>query len=172
MKITANSSTFKKKALKGAFYDSADVVIGNVKHFGDKKDIFLSKSGLGDSIYSDVDSLSGDDENIGMSGVNDGSLLGLAATTFKTNSPNFYIDDDEVVLPSRLFISLEKKWIDPKVIKTLVEVSVKKLFTLNINFSAVEEKSAMAKTQLIRKFFSLVNGFGGATIPSKFEGII
>ncbi|KAG9305791.1 hypothetical protein G9A89_001080 [Geosiphon pyriformis] len=30
----------------------------------------------------------------------------------------------------------------------------------------------MAKTQLIRKIFSLVNGFGGATILSKFDEII
>ncbi|KAG9288229.1 hypothetical protein G9A89_021260 [Geosiphon pyriformis] len=30
----------------------------------------------------------------------------------------------------------------------------------------------MAKTQLIRKIFSSVNGFGGATTPSKFEGIV
>ncbi|KAG9302317.1 hypothetical protein G9A89_008809 [Geosiphon pyriformis] len=82
------------------------------------------------------------------------------------------MNDNEVVLSSRLPISLEKKWIDPKIIKTPVEVSVKKLFALDINLSAVEGKLATAKTQLIRKIFSTVNGFGEATTLSKFEGII
>ncbi|KAG9306300.1 hypothetical protein G9A89_018183 [Geosiphon pyriformis] len=54
----------------------------------------------------------------------------------------------------------------------LLEVTVKKSFTLDINLSAVEKKSATAKTQVIRKLFSGINGFGGATTSSKFEGII
>ncbi|KAG9295817.1 hypothetical protein G9A89_009046 [Geosiphon pyriformis] len=61
-----------------------------------------------------------------------------------------------VVLPSCLPISLDKKWIDSKIIKTPMEVSVKKLFALNINLLAVERKSTTAKTQLIRKIFSLI----------------
>ncbi|KAG9291508.1 hypothetical protein G9A89_021927 [Geosiphon pyriformis] len=56
--------------------------------------------------------------------------------------------------------------------KEEVEVTVKKSFALDINLSVVEEKSAMAKTQVIRKLFSTINSFGGATTPSKFEGII
>ncbi|KAG9295869.1 hypothetical protein G9A89_006608 [Geosiphon pyriformis] len=190
---TASSSTSKKKAPKGAFYGSAGglfsqkkkVIIGNIKHSSNKRDISLSKSESGDNIYSDVNSLSDDDENIGMSGVNDGSFLGSAATTLKVkwvntsvvfgsplSSSNFYIDNNEVVLLPCLFISLEKKWIDPKVIKTPVEVLVKKSFALDINLSAIEGKLAMTKTQLIRKFFSSVNGFGGATTSLKFERII
>ncbi|KAG9304950.1 hypothetical protein G9A89_003119 [Geosiphon pyriformis] len=74
-----------------------------------------------------------------MAGINNGSLLSSAATILKTKQvntgavfgfllsfPNFCIDDNEV------------------------------LFALNINLSAIKEKSAMAKTQLIRKFFSLI----------------
>ncbi|KAG9303460.1 hypothetical protein G9A89_013787 [Geosiphon pyriformis] len=53
-----------------------------------------------------------------------------------------------------------------------LEVAMKKSFTLDINLLAVEEKLATAKTQVIRKLFSGINGFGGATTPSKFEGII
>ncbi|KAG9294013.1 hypothetical protein G9A89_019351 [Geosiphon pyriformis] len=53
-----------------------------------------------------------------------------------------------------------------------VEVAVKKSFTLDINLSAVKEKSATAKTHVIRKLFSGINGFGRATTPSKFEEII
>ncbi|KAG9293662.1 hypothetical protein G9A89_018999 [Geosiphon pyriformis] len=68
--------------------------------------------------------------------------------------------------------SLDKMWVDPKIIKTQVEVTMKKSFTLDINFSAVEGKSATAKTQVIRKLFSGINGFGRATTLSKFEGII
>ncbi|KAG9286341.1 hypothetical protein G9A89_014507 [Geosiphon pyriformis] len=37
---------------------------------------------------------------------------------------------------------------------------------------SLNKKSATAKTQTIRKLFSSINGFGGATTPSKFEGII
>ncbi|KAG9287180.1 hypothetical protein G9A89_001588 [Geosiphon pyriformis] len=120
-----------------------------------------------------------------MSDIDSGFLLGSAATILKTKQvntgavfgsllgfSNFYMDDNEVVLPSHLSISFDKKWINPKIIKTLVEVSIKKLFALNINLSVVESKSAMAKTQLIRKIFSLVNGFGRATTLSKFEKII
>ncbi|KAG9296330.1 hypothetical protein G9A89_014922 [Geosiphon pyriformis] len=66
----------------------------------------------------------------------------------------------------------EKAWIDPKIIKTQVEVAVKKSFALDINLSAVEGKLAMAKTHVIKKLFSGINGFGRATISSKFEGII
>ncbi|KAG9286856.1 hypothetical protein G9A89_012406 [Geosiphon pyriformis] len=193
MEAIASSTTLKKKAPKGAFHGLADdffsqkkkVVLGNVKHSGDERDISLSKSGSNDSVYSDVESLSGEDKDVSMSGMNGGSFLGSAAITSKTKqvntdvgfgsplgSPNSYIDNDEVVLPSCLPISLKKKWIDPKIIKTLVEVLIRKSFALDINLSAIEDKSAMTKTQLIRKFFSMVNGFGGGTTPSKFEEII
>ncbi|KAG9296577.1 hypothetical protein G9A89_015169 [Geosiphon pyriformis] len=166
MEATVSSTTPKKKASKGAFY----VVLGNVKHSGNERNISLSKSGSSGSVYSNVECLSGEDEDVSMSGTNDGSLLGSAATTPKTKqintgvgfgspfgSSNFHMDDDKVVLSSRLPIFLEKKWIDPKIIKTPVEVLIRKLFVLDINLLAVEDKSAMAKTQLIRKIFSTVN---------------
>ncbi|KAG9286815.1 hypothetical protein G9A89_012365 [Geosiphon pyriformis] len=153
----------KKKASKSAFYDPAGgffsqkkkVIHGNIKHSGDKRNISLSKSGSGDNVYSDVKSLSGDYKNVSMSNVNDGFLLGLAATTPKAKQ-----------------INTGAVFGFPLIIKTPVEVSVKKLFALDINLSAVEKKSAMAKTQLIRKNFSSVNGFGRATTLLKFEGII
>ncbi|KAG9297616.1 hypothetical protein G9A89_011131 [Geosiphon pyriformis] len=80
--------------------------------------------------------------------------------------------EEEVSLSLHKSFSLDKVWVDPKIIKTQVEVAVKKSFALDINLSAVEKKLAMAKTQVIRKLFSGINGFGGATTPSKFEGII
>ncbi|KAG9294020.1 hypothetical protein G9A89_019358 [Geosiphon pyriformis] len=155
MEATASSTTTKKKALKNTFYgpvggsfsQKKKVVLGNVKYSGDEKNISLNRSGSGNSIYSDVKSLSGENKIVSMSGIDGGSLLGSAATT-------------------------PKKWIDPKVIKTSVEVSVKKSFALDINLSAIEEKSATAKTQLIKKIFLLVNGFGGAITSLKFKGII
>ncbi|KAG9293612.1 hypothetical protein G9A89_005615 [Geosiphon pyriformis] len=136
MEATANSTTSKKKTPNGTFYGSADgffsqkkkVVLGNIKHSGNKRNIFLSKSGSGNSIYSNVESLSDKNENISMSETNGGSLLGSAATTSKTKQVN--------------------------------------------TGAAVEGKLATAKTQLIKKIFSTVNGFRGATTPSKFEGII
>ncbi|KAG9296174.1 hypothetical protein G9A89_014766 [Geosiphon pyriformis] len=193
LKTASSSDMSKKKVPKGAFHgptggffaQKKKVVLRNVKHSGNEKDISLSKSGPGNSVYSDVDSISGDDEDVGMSGINERSPLGSAATTPKAKrvntgilfgsplgSPNFAMDDDEIVLPPCLPISLEKKWIDPKIIKTLVKVSIKKFFALDIDLSAVESNSATVKIRLIRKIFSSVNGFGGATTPSKFEGII
>ncbi|KAG9291583.1 hypothetical protein G9A89_022002 [Geosiphon pyriformis] len=190
LKATTNSIMFKKKASKDAFYgltggsfsQKKKVVLGNIKHSGNKRDISLNKFGPSNNIYSDVKSLSGNNNNFNMSGR---SLLNSAATTPKVKRlntsavfgsllsfPNFCMDNNEVVLPLYLPISFDKKWVDFKIIKTPVEVSIKKLFTLDINFSAVKEKSTTAKTQLIKKFFSSVNGFGGATTSSKFEKII
>ncbi|KAG9302194.1 hypothetical protein G9A89_020628 [Geosiphon pyriformis] len=164
----------KKKAPRGALHGLAGgsfsqkkkVVIGNVKHSGDEKNIFLNKSGSGGNVFSDVNSLSGDDDDASMSGFYGESPFGSAANTPKAKcvntgavfgsplkSPNFAMNDVEIV-------------------KVPVEVSVKKSFALDINLLAVEGKSATAKTQVIRKIFSLVNGFGKATTLSKFEGII
>ncbi|KAG9307608.1 hypothetical protein G9A89_023173 [Geosiphon pyriformis] len=167
----------KKKAPKGVFYgftsgfffQKKKVILGNIKHSDDERDISLSKSGSGDNVYSDVKSLSGDDEDVSMSGanINTGAVFGSPL-----HFSNFSIDDNKVVLPLHLPISLNKKWIDPKIIKTSMEMSIKKLFALDIDFLAIKEKLAMAKTQLVRKIFSSINGFGGATISSKFEEII
>ncbi|KAG9288230.1 hypothetical protein G9A89_021261 [Geosiphon pyriformis] len=129
--MTASSSDMsKKKVPKGVLHGPASgffaqkkkVVLGNVKHFGNEKDISLSKSGPGDSVYSDVDSVSGDDEDVGMFGICERSLSGSTATTPKAKrvntgtmfgsplgSPNFAMDDDEFVLSLCLPISLEKK---------------------------------------------------------------
>ncbi|KAG9298307.1 hypothetical protein G9A89_002795 [Geosiphon pyriformis] len=96
-----------------------------------------------------------------------------AAISSLIGSINYGIDNEkEVSLPPRLSFFLEKVWVDLKIVKSQMEVTVKKLFALNINLSAMEGKSAMAKTQVIRKLFSTINSFGRATTPSKFEGII
>ncbi|KAG9299420.1 hypothetical protein G9A89_009372 [Geosiphon pyriformis] len=98
---------------------------------------------------------------------NTGAVVG-----FPLGSINYDMNDkEEVFLPFRLFFSLEKVWVDLKFVKSQVEVAVKKSFTLDINLSAMEEKSA-TKTQAIRKLFSTINGFGGATTSSKFKEII
>ncbi|KAG9291876.1 hypothetical protein G9A89_012161 [Geosiphon pyriformis] len=128
-----------------------------------------------------MESDSGDSvaDNI-LAGGGDGSLLSLAATTSKAKrvknnldcgSPLGFLDynmdnnDGGPLFPS-LGIFLNRIWLDPKIIKTQVEVAVKKSFALDINLSAT------SKTQIIRKLFSRINGFGGATTPSKFKGII
>ncbi|KAG9303877.1 hypothetical protein G9A89_005787 [Geosiphon pyriformis] len=172
-----------KKAPKGMFHGSAGgsfsqkkkASLENVKHSGDEKDISL-KSGSGASVCSDMESLSGDDKNISMSGGFNGFLLNSAVNTLKAkqmntgvnfSSPDFEMDEEV-----KKKIPLEKIWIDSKIIKTPVEMLVKKLFALDINFLAVERKLAMQKTQFVRKIFSKINGFGRTTTPSKFEGII
>ncbi|KAG9304194.1 hypothetical protein G9A89_019756 [Geosiphon pyriformis] len=170
----------------GSFSQKKKELFGNVKHSGDEKDISL-KSGSGTGSFSDADSLSGDDKNVSISGSFDGSLLDLAVNTPKAkrvntganfgspiSSPNFEMDEKVKPLPVPLKkkIPLNRIWVNPKIIKTSVEVAVKKSFALNINLSAVKENSATSKTQLIRKLFSKINGFGGTTTSSKFEGII
>ncbi|KAG9305423.1 hypothetical protein G9A89_021141, partial [Geosiphon pyriformis] len=139
------------------------------------------------SMYSDIksDSNSSIVDNVLVSS-SDKSFFGSAATTSKAKrvkndlvcgsplgSLDYDMDDnDSGFLPPPFGISLEKKWLDPKIVKTQVEVAVKKFFALDINFLAVKGKLATAKTQVIRKLFSKINGFGEATTPSKFEGII
>ncbi|KAG9301928.1 hypothetical protein G9A89_020972 [Geosiphon pyriformis] len=183
----------KKKAFKNAFYGSTGgffsqkkkIVLRNIKHLGNEKNISLNKFGLGNNIFFDMNSLSNNKKSANITGINNGSLLNLAANTPKAKhintdavfssffgSSNFNMNDNEVVLSLCLPIFLDKKWIDLKIVKTLVEVSVKKLFVLDINLLAVEGKSATAKTQLVRKLFLSVNGFGGAITLSKFEEII
>ncbi|KAG9299206.1 hypothetical protein G9A89_013854 [Geosiphon pyriformis] len=157
------------------FFMKKKVVLRNVKHSGNKKDVSLVKSEFDNSIYSNVDSLSGDNEDVNMASISSEPLLGLAATTLKTkqfntsvdfgfslSSPNFFINDGKVILLLHVNFSLEKKWIDPKITKVQVNVSVKKPFALDINLLAVEKKSATVKTQLIRKIFQ----------QTMFEGII
>ncbi|KAG9304013.1 hypothetical protein G9A89_005923 [Geosiphon pyriformis] len=133
------------------------------------------ESNSGDSVANSI-----------LAGGDNGSLLGSAATTpkvkrvkndldcgFPLGSLDYNMNDDNGgSLPPLLGIPLEKMWLDPKIVKSQVEVAVKKSFALDINLSSVEGKSATAKTQLIRKLFLKINGFGGVTTPSKFEGII
>ncbi|KAG9296583.1 hypothetical protein G9A89_015175 [Geosiphon pyriformis] len=131
------------------------VFVGNVKHSEDEKDISLIKPVPSHDVYLDMNSVSGNnrDDYIFFGAGND-SFLGLVTNTSKAKK----------VITNLIF--------DSKIVKTQVEISIKKFFVLDINLSAVERKSAMAKTQFIRKIFSLVNGFGGATTLSKFEKII
>ncbi|KAG9303966.1 hypothetical protein G9A89_005876 [Geosiphon pyriformis] len=160
----------KKRAPKSIFHSPAGssfaqkkkVVFGNIKHSGNEKDISLNKSGLGDSVYFDVNSLSGDDKNVGMTGVNSGSLLGLATITPKAKHINTSTVFGFPLGSSNFDMNDNKK----------VKVSVRQLFALDINLLAVKGKLVMAKTQFVRKNFLSVNGFGEATTPSKFEGII
>ncbi|KAG9292149.1 hypothetical protein G9A89_005293 [Geosiphon pyriformis] len=154
----------KKRTLKGVFHGPAGgsfsqkkkKLLGNVKHSGNEKDISL-KSGSGTGSFSDVDSLSGDNENISMSGDFDGSLLDSAVNTSKTKrvntstnfgSLNFEIDKEIKPLPASLKkkISLDRIWVNLKIVKTPVEVAVKKFFALDINLSAVEGKLDTSKT--------------------------
>ncbi|KAG9301303.1 hypothetical protein G9A89_009235, partial [Geosiphon pyriformis] len=130
LETATGGSMSKKKAPRGALHGPAGgsfsqkkkVVIGNVKHSGDEKDISLNKSGSGGNVLSDVDSLSSNNDDASMSGFYGGSPLSSAANTPKAKhvdtgavfgsplkSPNFTINDVEVVLPSRVPISLDRK---------------------------------------------------------------
>ncbi|KAG9293970.1 hypothetical protein G9A89_019308 [Geosiphon pyriformis] len=88
--------------------------------------------------------------------------LGKSLSTINFGIEN---DDDNILdgshsLPSSLSL------------KHTVQVSVRKSFTLDIDLKMVAGKSSQEKLAYVRKIFSGVNGFGGASIPSKFGEII
>ncbi|KAG9284318.1 hypothetical protein G9A89_007473 [Geosiphon pyriformis] len=171
----------------GPFSQKKRVSLYHMIQSGNKHETALAKPYSKGSQYSDMESDSGNSvaSDI-LAGGGDGSLLSSTATIPKAKSvknnlncgsPFSFLDynmdnDDGGPLPPSLGISLDRIWLDPKIIKTQVEVAVKKSFTLDINLSAVEGKLAMSKTQVIRKLFSRINSFGGATTSSKFEEII
>ncbi|KAG9291524.1 hypothetical protein G9A89_021943 [Geosiphon pyriformis] len=145
-----------KKSLSGVKLSSADK---NLKDSG-----FVCMDGQFASMDMDGKASNGNDASDSQMNTpnakcfNTGAVIGSFISTISYN-----IDDEkEVSLPSCLSFSLEKMWVDPKIVKSQVEVTVKKSFTLDINLSAVKEK----------KLFSTINGFGGATTPSKFKEII
>ncbi|KAG9294995.1 hypothetical protein G9A89_017789 [Geosiphon pyriformis] len=171
----------------GSFSQKKRVSFCNVKHFGVKGDVFLAKPHSDGNIYSDMESdfSSSIVDNI-LVGSSNKSFFGLVAITPKAKkvknnlacgsslgSLDYDIDNnDGGFFSPPLGVSLKKKWLDPKIIKTQVKVAVKKSYALDINLSTVEGKSAMTKTQVIRNLFSKINSFGGTTTSLKFEGII
>ncbi|KAG9298626.1 hypothetical protein G9A89_012694 [Geosiphon pyriformis] len=100
-----------------------------------------------------------------------GAHVGLWVTTRKALEKSLgkidFLDDnnnDDVLLDALLVFSPP--------LKNLVNVSVRKLFALDLDLKAVEENLAQEKFKKIRSLFSGINGFGGASTPSKFSEII
>ncbi|KAG9304926.1 hypothetical protein G9A89_003094 [Geosiphon pyriformis] len=60
----------------------------------------------------------------------------------------------------------------PPPLKNLVNVSVWKLFALDIGLEKVTGRFSQEKLSVVRKLFLGINGFGGASTSSKFAGII
>ncbi|KAG9291065.1 hypothetical protein G9A89_012937 [Geosiphon pyriformis] len=73
-------------------------------------------------------------------------------------------NEDSVLLDALLELLLS--------LKNLVNIFVRKFFTLDIGLNKVVGKSSQEKLQVVRKLFSKINGFGGVSTPSKFVGII
>ncbi|KAG9303579.1 hypothetical protein G9A89_018475 [Geosiphon pyriformis] len=74
-------------------------------------------------------------------------------------------EDDDVLNESALLPP-------PSLIKPSVQISVRKSFALDIDLISITEKSFQEKLGFIRKIFSDVNGFGGASTFLKFGGVI
>ncbi|KAG9288606.1 hypothetical protein G9A89_006707 [Geosiphon pyriformis] len=168
-----------KKALKDALYDPVGgtfsqkkkVSVGNIKHSGDEREIFLTKPSVNNGMYSDIDSKLGDDElNSAAISSGGGSFLNSAATTpkakrisnnlvssFPIGTISFEMDENMVHLLLLLNISFDKRWIDSKVVKTQVEMPIKKSFALDINLSAVERiiQSTFTSEESMNKAASL-----------------
>ncbi|KAG9284354.1 hypothetical protein G9A89_023611 [Geosiphon pyriformis] len=73
-------------------------------------------------------------------------------------------DDDSVFSDAPLKL--------PLLIKNLVNIPVKKSFTLDIGLDKVTGKFSQKKLVVVRKLFSGINGFERASTPLKFSGII
>ncbi|KAG9306727.1 hypothetical protein G9A89_004436 [Geosiphon pyriformis] len=84
----------------------------------------------------------------------------LGVIDYDTVSTNDDMLDDSFLLPP------------PLPIKPTVQIPVCKSFALDIDLVAIAGKFSQEKLSFIRKIFSSVNGFGGASTPSKFGGII
>ncbi|KAG9296810.1 hypothetical protein G9A89_002207 [Geosiphon pyriformis] len=170
----------------GSFSQKKRVSLCNVKHSDIKSGVSLAKSHSDGGMYFDIESDSSSSIVDDILVSSNKSFFSSVAITSKAKrvkndlvcgsplgSLDYNMDDnDGGFFPPPLGIFLEKKWLDPKIVKTQVKVAMKNFFALNINLSAVEGKLAMAKTQVIRKLFLKINGFGGATTLSKFKGII
>ncbi|KAG9296140.1 hypothetical protein G9A89_014732 [Geosiphon pyriformis] len=176
LKAAPSSGMLNKKAPVGAFSGSTGgpfsqkkrVSLCHMIQFGDKHKAALAKPRSKGSQYSNMESDSGNSvaSDI-LAGGGDGSLFGSAATTPKVKrvknnldcgsslgSLDYNIDDNNGgPLPPPLGISLDRIWLDPKIIKTQVEVA--------------DSKDSAHKENFLKNHW-----FGGATTPSKFEGII
>ncbi|KAG9295383.1 hypothetical protein G9A89_013412 [Geosiphon pyriformis] len=130
MNLAAASDSNMSK--KKASIEKKKVSVGNVKHSRDEKNISLVKSDPSYGMYSDMNSVSGnsEDDNIFL-GVDNSSFFGSATNTSKakrviTNlvcgfflgSINYGMDEDDVPLLPSFKISLEKKWVDLKIVKS------------------------------------------------------
>ncbi|KAG9306164.1 hypothetical protein G9A89_016068 [Geosiphon pyriformis] len=69
-------------------------------------------------------------------------------------------------------ILLDKPVVLPPPLKNLVNISVRKSFALDISLDNIVGKSAQKKLVVVRKLFSKINGFGEASTPSKFAGVV
>ncbi|KAG9290374.1 hypothetical protein G9A89_007105 [Geosiphon pyriformis] len=69
-------------------------------------------------------------------------------------------------------ILLDKPVVFSPSLKNLVNISVRKSFTLDISLDNIVRKSAQKKLVVVRKLFSRINGFGRAFTPSKFAKIV
>ncbi|KAG9300803.1 hypothetical protein G9A89_003152 [Geosiphon pyriformis] len=86
-----------------------------------------------------------------------------------------FTEGDPDQTPKSLHIKTKKvlkKPLDVIDYNTVNAVSVRKSFALNIDFVVITEKSSQEKLSFVRKLFSGVNGFGGASTSSKFGEII
>ncbi|KAG9302477.1 hypothetical protein G9A89_006441 [Geosiphon pyriformis] len=73
-------------------------------------------------------------------------------------------DDDDILLDKPVVL------LPP--LKNLINVSVRKIFTLDISLDNVVGKSTQENLVVVRKLFSKINGFGEVSTPSKFAGIV
>ncbi|KAG9302859.1 hypothetical protein G9A89_022275 [Geosiphon pyriformis] len=87
-------------------------------------------------------------------------ILGKPLGTINFDMKNDDILDGSISLPPLFSL------------KHTVQVLVRKSFALNINLGVVADKSSQEKLAYVKKIFSGVNGFGGASTPLKFGEII
>ncbi|KAG9305294.1 hypothetical protein G9A89_007789 [Geosiphon pyriformis] len=115
------------------------------------KGVFHGLSELSNNMFFDVDNLSDNEKDANITGINVESLLDLAVNTFKTKCVNTSAVFGSSLSSFNFDINDNEEWFDPKIVKIQIKVSVKKLFALDINFSAVKRKLIIRSTFISEK---------------------
>ncbi|KAG9297449.1 hypothetical protein G9A89_020850 [Geosiphon pyriformis] len=127
---------------------------------GDFKPVLSKKKRKDISLEESIDSETGDTTESESIDIEEKCLV--KETSFDYGENENIADKDHVQMP---------KGPDVKTMKALGK-PLGKIDFLDIGLDKVAGKSSQEKLAVVRKLFSKVNGFGGASIPSKFSGII
>ncbi|KAG9291986.1 hypothetical protein G9A89_017885 [Geosiphon pyriformis] len=89
-----------------------------------------------------------------------------------TNIQELRRDQKPPVTPASKFVGFIRLSLADSCVEDIWNFDSKKFFALDVEFSAVSDKISGNKLLHLKKIFYRIDGFGGASTPSKFSGII